>query len=381
MSDNRLIRLAVAGLLALSVAACGNIKVPTPTRETSGGAANALCNAETGRDDTVRVCPGDSLIALSYRYDVTVRGLMLANGLSDDRIFAGQILTLPQEFVHAVAPGETVTSIVRRYRVSDSALIAANEMRPPYTIFPEQRLAIPSDRAGTALRPTVREVPPDTVGEPPPSEIGPSSPPIAVVTPKVALETTAVPTTVATEPQAGAVTPGPLPRQRPMAGKPQQHAGSSSSAQSPTSPAPTVQAESQSQKPDTPTRAQDAAFLIPVQGRIVSDYGPKSGGLHNDGINIAAPRGTPIVATADGDVAYAGDGLPGFGNLILIRHAGGWTSAYAHADSVSVKRGDKVKRGERIGSVGSTGSVTKPQLHFELRKHDRAIDPKPRLSS
>jgi len=120
---------------------------------------------------------------------------------------------------------------------------------------------------------------------------------------------------------------------------------------------------------------------LPVQGRIVSEFGPKSGGLHNDGINIAAPRGTPIVATADGEIAYAGDGLPGFGNLILIRHEDGWTSAYAHADTMAVKRGDKVKRGDVIGQVGNTGSVTDPQLHFELRKHDRAVDPKPLLGT
>ena len=116
--------------------------------------------------------------------------------------------------------------------------------------------------------------------------------------------------------------------------------------------------------------------MLPVEGKILSDFGPKSGGLHNDGINIAAPVGTPIRATADGTVAYAGDGLPGFGNLVLIKHADGWTSAYAHANSIAVKRGDAVRQGQTIGEIGATGSVNEPQLHFELRQHDRAVDPK-----
>jgi murein DD-endopeptidase MepM/ murein hydrolase activator NlpD len=127
-------------------------------------------------------------------------------------------------------------------------------------------------------------------------------------------------------------------------------------------------------KPVAPTSAP--TFLLPVEGRILSDFGPKSGGLHNDGINIAAPLGTPIRATADGTVAYAGDGLPGFGNLVLIKHDDGWTSAYAHAKSIAVKRGDTVRQGQIIGEIGATGTVTEPQLHFELRQHDRAVDPK-----
>jgi len=112
-----------------------------------------------------------------------------------------------------------------------------------------------------------------------------------------------------------------------------------------------------------------------VNGKIISSFGAKKGGLHNDGINIAAARGAPVRAAENGIVAYAGNELRGFGNLLLIKHADGWTSAYAHNDKLLVRRGDQVRRGQIIARVGSTGSVTSPQLHFELREGSEAIDP------
>jgi murein DD-endopeptidase MepM/ murein hydrolase activator NlpD len=116
-------------------------------------------------------------------------------------------------------------------------------------------------------------------------------------------------------------------------------------------------------------------FLWPVNGKIISGFGPREGGLHNDGLNIAAPQGTPIRAAENGVVAYAGNELRGFGNMLLIRHADGWMSAYAHADTLLVKRGDNVVRGQTIARVGQTGNVSSPQLHFELRRGADAVDP------
>jgi murein DD-endopeptidase MepM/ murein hydrolase activator NlpD len=115
--------------------------------------------------------------------------------------------------------------------------------------------------------------------------------------------------------------------------------------------------------------------MAPVHGRLVSTYGPAAGGTHNDGINIAAPKGTPVLAADDGVVAYAGNELRGFGNLVLLKHADGWVTAYAHCDTITVRRGERVKRGQPIGTVGATGSVDEPQLHFEVRRGTRALDP------
>jgi murein DD-endopeptidase MepM/ murein hydrolase activator NlpD len=122
-------------------------------------------------------------------------------------------------------------------------------------------------------------------------------------------------------------------------------------------------------------------FGWPVQGKIVSKFGATSDGLRNDGINISAPAGAPVQAAADGIVAYAGNELRGFGNMVLIRHANGWVTAYAHNQSLNVKKGDQVKRGQVIARVGSTGNVQSPQLHFEIRKGTSAVDPTKYLGS
>ena len=113
----------------------------------------------------------------------------------------------------------------------------------------------------------------------------------------------------------------------------------------------------------------------PVKGKIISEYGSKPNGLKNEGINIAVPEGTGIRAAESGVVAYSGNELKGYGNLILIRHEGGWVTAYAHAKELFVKRGDTVKRGDVIAKAGQTGSVSSPQLHFEVRKGATAMDP------
>ncbi|WP_119391872.1 peptidoglycan DD-metalloendopeptidase family protein [Taklimakanibacter lacteus] len=129
---------------------------------------------------------------------------------------------------------------------------------------------------------------------------------------------------------------------------------------------------------DTQQPAQEAgslAFRWPVKGRVISGYGSKPGGLRNEGINIAVPEGTDVRAAEAGVVAYAGNELKGYGNLVLIRHEGGWVTAYAHNKDLFVKRGDTVKRGDVISKAGQTGSVSSPQVHFEVRKGATAMDP------
>lgn len=116
-------------------------------------------------------------------------------------------------------------------------------------------------------------------------------------------------------------------------------------------------------------------FLWPVQGPVISTYGPKSGGLYNDGINIRVKAGTPVHAAEAGIVAYASDELKGFGNLILIRHADGYVTAYAHNDQILVRPGTRVARGEMIARAGDSGAVRQSQLHFEIRKGSTALDP------
>jgi murein DD-endopeptidase MepM/ murein hydrolase activator NlpD len=116
-------------------------------------------------------------------------------------------------------------------------------------------------------------------------------------------------------------------------------------------------------------------FAWPVSGPVVSDFGTTANGGKNDGINIAAPMNTPIRASASGTVSYAGNELKDYGNLVLVKHSGGYTTAYAHADRLIVARGDFVARGQVIGYVGQTGDVAKPQLHFEIRSATTPVNP------
>jgi murein DD-endopeptidase MepM/ murein hydrolase activator NlpD len=130
--------------------------------------------------------------------------------------------------------------------------------------------------------------------------------------------------------------------------------------------------------PPPPPRS-GRAFAWPVRGNVISGFGSKPGGLQNDGINIAAARGAPVRAADAGVVVYAGNELKGFGNLLLLRHADGWMTAYAHLDEIGVERGQQVQRGQVVARVGQSGGVTSPQLHFEVRRGTRPVDPKDHL--
>ena len=124
-----------------------------------------------------------------------------------------------------------------------------------------------------------------------------------------------------------------------------------------------------------PSKYRKTKFSWPVKGTVISQFGTIGKGRHNDGINIKAAKGTAVKAADAGTVAYAGNELKGFGNLILIKHKDGWITAYAHNEKILVKKGQKVIRGEKIATVGATGGVNTPQLHFEVRAGKKAYNP------
>lgn len=278
----------------------------------------------------VDVAPGDTVYAIARRYDVAMRDVIDANGLEAPFLLqVGQSLRLPPPRIYAVAPGDTIFSISRRFGVDMRTLVSMNGLAAPYQVT-----------AGRQLKMPVRGAP-------------------VAATPRTKVATSA----------SGAIQSIPLPRPRP------DEAGTAAG----TSARPaTARGGSFALRP--PSR-EGKRFLWPVRGRIISNFGPRDGGLHNDGINIAAPKGGPILAADSGIVAYAGTELRAFGNLLLIKHADGWTTAYAHAHRLLVKRGDRVKRGQTIGTIGSSGGVTRPQLHFELRRGSRAVDPRLELET
>jgi murein DD-endopeptidase MepM/ murein hydrolase activator NlpD len=133
-------------------------------------------------------------------------------------------------------------------------------------------------------------------------------------------------------------------------------------------------AEAPAVKPSEATGALPT-FRWPVRGKVITSYGAKTNGKANDGINLAVPEGTPVKAAEDGVVAYSGNELKGYGNLVLVRHSNGYVTAYAHASELMVKRGDTIKRGQIIAKSGQSGEVGSPQLHFEIRKGSSPVDP------
>ena len=123
-----------------------------------------------------------------------------------------------------------------------------------------------------------------------------------------------------------------------------------------------------------PKSAKNKRFDKPSSGKIVATFGTQNG-IHNDGINFAGKLGDPIKAADAGKVVYAGNELKGYGNLILIKHDGGWITAYAHNNAILVKKGATVARGQKIATMGKTGSVKTPQLHFEVRYKTKVVNP------
>lgn len=126
---------------------------------------------------------------------------------------------------------------------------------------------------------------------------------------------------------------------------------------------------------ERPPPLSGEGFLLPVRGAVIGSFGPQAAGGTNDGINLAAERGAPVRAAENGVVVYAGDGLPTYGRMILVKHAQRFVTAYAHNDTLAVKVGDTVRRGQTIATVGDSGAVERPQLHFELREGETPIDP------
>lgn len=377
----------------------------------------------TAPANTIFVSQGETVYDVARRYDVPVRDLIEANRLTPPyRLTAGQRLVLPVPQTYTVKAGDTLYGISRQFNVDLGEIVRLNGIAAPYMIRTGQSLRLPGTGTGAAvvpqrearmepqrpaasrppaverqvlapqaapppveapaqagLRPPSRVVPavglsPDEPSRTPPpvqggANVGPSRAPAGVAVealpPMGPAPSASEP--VKPPPQAPAPTVPPAPQPAPQTLMP---------------PAETQVAAAPPQPPAVEQRPPARAggrFLWPITGPILSDYGPKEGGLHNDGINIGAPRGTPVVAADNGVVAYSGNELRGFGNLLLVRHADGWVTAYAHLDTVVVSQGQTVKRGERLGTVGQTGNVRTPQLHFEIRRGSRALDPRDHL--
>jgi murein DD-endopeptidase MepM/ murein hydrolase activator NlpD len=290
---------------------------------------------------------GDTVFSVARTYRIPLRTLIDNNNLTPPYVLhLGQHLVVPAARVHLVSSGDTVYGISRRYRVDMSELMRLNRIGPPYTIRVGQTLVLPTPSAARAATTEIAAAARPERPAPPQRASGAAS--------------------ASRQLLRGRDRSVPVPPRKPV--------GSAAAR------TPVVAPERWSGPiPQPPPRA-GSRFLWPARGKVILTYGPKGGGLHNDGINIAAPAGAPIVAAENGVVAYAGNQLRGYGNLLLLRHADGWVTAYAHAEALLVRRGEIVRRGQTIARVGSSGSVDRPQLHFEIRKGAQAVDPMRQLA-
>jgi murein DD-endopeptidase MepM/ murein hydrolase activator NlpD len=358
-----------------------------PAYNQLGSTASPTYNGGGSSGSTVRVAPGETVFTIATRYGVPANALMKVNGINDaNAVQPGQYLVIPVYSqakngwvhpsqaggavkvagpvpastakvattsaakpaatggVHTVTPGETVYSLGRRYGVRPNDIIASNNLQEPYGLRIGQKVRIPGGAVASAA-PAPKTQTATAAPKPAPQQQASVAP-----APKTGIETTKLD---APEPQKTAYAP---------------------------QSAPEADAGTRVGVPE-PAALSAGNFRWPVRGRVISSYGEKNDGGTNDGINVSVPEGTSVRASENGVVAYAGNELKGYGNLVLIRHADEWVTAYAHNSELMVKRGDVVSRGQVIAKAGQSGSVSTPQIHFELRKGSQPVDPLKHLAS
>lgn len=302
---------------------------------------------------------GETVWMISQRYNLALRDILDTNHLSPPyNLKAGQRLNLPAPQTYRVRPGDTLYTISRLFNTSTTDIVRLNELKAPYKLAGGQTLRLPPkyERA-----PAVQDV----------AMRAPERPPAVLKIDREELS-----------PLSGGQTPDQSVSQTgryiPPPSSPSDYQDdlpdTGVAAKTP-EPRADVQEASAVKKVIASTPRREGKFIKPVGGKIISNYGLKKDGLHNDGINIQAAKGDPVRAAESGVVVYTGGQIAGYGNLVLIRHADQYVTAYAHLDKTLVKKGDVVKRGQTIATVGATGSVDKPQLHFEIRKGTKALDP------
>jgi murein DD-endopeptidase MepM/ murein hydrolase activator NlpD len=267
-----------------------------------------------------------------------------------------------------VRPGQTVGYLAREYGVTRKAIIEANNLTPPdYKIEIGRTLVIPGsgspgrDQTRAPVNAAAAEKPPTPPAPDRPVAAGPGRKAPEIIplddpapTPARSAKASAVNVPAPAVAGQGRLAPPAEPAARSV--KPAEAEGVSAQAE--------------------PAARSGGRLPWPVRGRVLAGYGATKGGGNNAGINIAAARGAPVRSVDSGVVAYAGNEVRGYGNLVLVKHPSGFISAYAHLDEMQVKRGDTVGGGQVIGKVGDTGGVGEPQLHFELRRGQKAVDPR-----
>jgi murein DD-endopeptidase MepM/ murein hydrolase activator NlpD len=393
--------------------------------------SQASSPSDMASGDAIIVQPGDTLYSLSRTHHVSLSELMTTNSLSSPSVHPGQKIYLPSggnpratrssvaaakavesarpapaplapapenvasnyDGTYTVRPGDSLYGIARSHNVKFAELQQVNGITDPRKVKPGSVLKVPGNAGNSesASQPAPVSVPSRSVADNAPPAV---VPPLASTgrnpdMPAYGQSLSTRPTIINGERRVASLNDRTSDA-TPAATMP---ATQAEPAAAPRAEAPAVPVQPEQAKAEQPQEqkvalaAGAAASAIadsvklrwPTTGRVIAGFGGRPDGTHNDGINLAVPLGTEIHAAESGVVAYAGNELKGYGNLVLLRHDNGWVTAYAHNDELLVKRGDKVKRGQVIAKAGKTGSVDQPQVHFELRQGSKPVDPMPYL--
>ena len=308
-----------------------SLPAPRPAWEARPVIADAQAVAPT----TYIVAPGDTLARIAARTGASADAIARANDLGlPYGVRPGDRLAIPGGRYHLVHAGESGIAIARAYGVSWSRIVDANGLTEPYILRTGQRVLIP-----------------DTAGGAPETRSPPSSAAQRAAAFRLDIDDilTGGEPALATNAKPVRAVPGPtrvLPATAALL---------------------------------PPPRFSGSGFSWPVEGRVISRFGPGQSGERQNGITIAAPLGTPVRAAADGTVAYVGTGIAALGGLVIVKHGGAWTTVYGYNSRLLVQRGQAVRRGQTIALSGETGSIERPAVHFELRRGRVPVNPEDQL--
>lgn len=361
---------------------------PSPTtryRQVPGRViAGGKVVAATGMYRDYEVQPHDHLDAIARDLGTTRKILVDANHLKAPyALQPGQHLKVPVAKAYQADAGDTLADVAKRFSISPAALADLNDLPEKDRLRAGDRLALPDrfdDRGPTRLAATTTiERVPAPVRQPsyaaprptavaastysqPRTDGGPyvPSPAALAAAQRLAVTRSYGPPSYA----PGRPSPNAAAVSQPY--RPQPYA--SASYPSPGyQPPPYQGAGFGGRSPAAVAALARGRFIWPVRGAIISGFGVQGVGRRNDGIDIRSPAGSPVRVAAAGEVVYAGNEVPGFGNLVLVKHSDGWVTAYAHLASIGVQMRQSVVQGQSLGDVGATGSAPEAQLHFEVR--------------
>ncbi len=345
-------------------------QTPTPAAPAAAPAPIAIA----ARGEQIEVQPGDTLYGIGKRYKVLISDLMAVNDLRNPTIKPGQKLYLPGAGgrappkvkpertaslkpqaaeptavaapsvaavdggnTYVVKPGDSLFAIAAKHKIKVLDLQRANDITNASRMKPGTVLKLPVAGGQSA------------VASAPSSAINGET-----IQPEDRIVRIAAPASTSGSTAANGV--------KVLNG------GDAAAAKA-------VAAPSEAAPGAIPAAAKTSKLRWPVRGRVVQGFGLRKDGSHNDGVDISVPAGTDVLAAEDGVIAYAGNEVKTYGNLVLVRHDNGWVTAYANNEKLLVQRGDRVKRGQAVAKAGKSGGADQPLVHFEVRVGSKPVDP------